>query len=59
MRASGYRLQNPSAEQAQRPPTNAVEMGLADSACLTYRLPQAPYRKLFKAMWGADSFIIQ
>ena len=27
MRASGYRLQDPSAEQAQGPPTNPVEMG--------------------------------
>ena len=59
MRASGYRLQNPSAEQAQGPPTNPVEMGLPDSACLAYRLSQAPYRKLFEAVRGADSFTIQ
>jgi cytochrome c peroxidase len=58
MRASGYRLQNPSAEQAQGPPTNPVEMGLPDSACVAYRLSQAPYRKLFEAVWGADSFAI-
>lgn len=59
MRASGYRLQNPSAEQAQGPPTNPVEMGLPDSACLAYRLSKAPYRKLFENVWGADSFDIQ
>ncbi|MGD0227425.1 MAG: cytochrome c peroxidase [Terriglobia bacterium] len=59
MRASGYRLQNPSAEQAQGPPTNPVEMGLPDSACLAYRLSKAPYRRLFEAVWGADSFAIQ
>jgi cytochrome c peroxidase len=59
MRASGYRLQNPSAEQAQGPPTNPVEMGLPDSACVAFRLSQAPYRKLFEAVWGKDSFIIQ
>src|SRR5713101_4794654 len=59
MRASGYRLQSPSAEQAQGPPTNPVEMGLPDSACLSYRLSRAPYRKLFEAVWGADSFAIQ
>jgi cytochrome c peroxidase len=59
MRASGYRLQNPSAEQAQGPPTNPVEMGLADSACVAYRLSQAPYRKLFETVWGTDSFTIQ
>ena len=59
MRASGYRLQNPSAEQAQGPPTNPVEMGLPDSACLAYRLSKASYRKLFENVWGADSFTIQ
>ena len=59
MRASGYRLQNPSAEQAQGPPTNPVEMGLPDSACLAFRLSSAPYRKLFEAVWGADSLDIQ
>ncbi len=58
MRASGYRLQNPSAEQAQGPPTNPVEMGLPDSACVAYRLSPAQYRKLFEAVWGADSFSI-
>jgi len=58
MRASGYRLQSPSAEQAQGPPTNPVEMGLPDSACLAYRLSQASYRKLFETVWGADSFSI-
>jgi cytochrome c peroxidase len=52
MRASGYRLQNPSAEQAQGPPTNPVEMGLPDSACVAYRLSKAPYRKLFETVWG-------
>src|ERR1700686_1252887 len=59
MRASGYRLQNPSAEQAQGPPTNPVEMGLPDSACVAYRLSQAPYRELFAAVGGTDSFTIQ
>jgi cytochrome c peroxidase len=59
MRASGYRLQNPSAEQAQGPPTNPVEMGLPDSACIAYRLSKAPYRGLFEAVWGPDSFVIQ
>src|SRR5258708_5041262 len=59
MRASGYRLQNPSAEQAQGPPTKPVEMGLPDSACVAYRLSNAPYRKLFETVWGADSFTIQ
>ena len=59
MRASGYRLQSASAEQAQGPPTNPVEMGLPDSACVAYQLSQAPYRKLFETVWGADSFDIR
>jgi cytochrome c peroxidase len=59
MRASGYRLQSPSAEQAQGPPTNPVEMGLPDSACLAYRLSQAAYRKLFETVWGDDFLAIQ
>jgi cytochrome c peroxidase len=59
MRASGYRLQNPSAEQPQGPPTDPVEMGLPDSACIAYRLSRAAYRKLFEAVWGKDSFTIQ
>lgn len=59
MRASGYRLQSPSAEQAQGPPTNPVEMGLPDSACLAYRISEAPYRKLFEKVWGANLFAIQ
>jgi cytochrome c peroxidase len=59
MRASGYRLQDPSAEQAQGPPTNPVEMGLPDSACLAYRISQSPYRKLFEKVWGTDLFAIQ
>ena len=58
MRATGYRLQSPSAEQAQGPPTNPVEMGLPDSACIAYRLSHAPYRRLFEMVWGADSFAI-
>src|ERR1700730_3358175 len=59
MRASGYRLQNQSAEKAQGPPTNPVEMGLPDSACVAYRLSQAPYRKLFETVWGTDLFHIR
>lgn len=59
MRASGYRLQNPSAEQAQGPPTNPVEMGLPDPACVAYRLSHAPYRKLFETVWGVGSFAIE
>jgi cytochrome c peroxidase len=58
MRATGYRLGNPAAEQAQGPPTNPVEMGLPDSACVVYRMSQSGYRDLFEQLWGAQSFAI-
>jgi cytochrome c peroxidase len=59
MRATGRRLGNPAAEQAQGPPTNPVEMGLADFACAVYRASQRPYRALFENVWGAQAFVIQ
>jgi cytochrome c peroxidase len=59
MRATGRRLGNPAAEQAQGPPTNPVEMGLPDLACAVYRASQRPYRALFEAVWGRQAFAIQ
>jgi cytochrome c peroxidase len=58
MRATGRRLGNPAAEQAEGPPTNPVEMGLADIACVVYRASQRPYRALFERVWGAQAFAI-
>jgi cytochrome c peroxidase len=46
MRATGRRLGNPAAEQAEGPPTNPVEMGLPDIACAVYRASQRPYRAM-------------
>jgi cytochrome c peroxidase len=59
MRATGRRLGNPAAEQAEGPPTNPVEMGLPDFACAVYRTSQRPYRALFEGVWGAQAFAIQ
>jgi cytochrome c peroxidase len=59
MRATGRRLGNPAAEQAEGPPTNPVEMGLPDFACAVYRASQRPYRALFESVWGAQAFVIQ
>ena len=59
MRATGRRLGNPAAEQAQGPPTNPVEMGLPDIACAVYRVSQRPYRSLFEQVWGAQAFAIE
>jgi cytochrome c peroxidase len=58
MRATGRRLGNPAAEQAQGPPTNPVEMGLSDIACAVYRASQRPYRALFENVWGPQAFAI-
>jgi cytochrome c peroxidase len=58
MRATGIRLGNPAAEQAQAPPTNPVEMGLPDFACMVYRISQRPYRSLFETVWGKQAFAI-
>src|ERR1700744_4835085 len=56
MRATGRRLGNPAAEQAEGPPTNPVEMGLPDIACAVYRASQRPYRALFESVWGPQAF---
>jgi cytochrome c peroxidase len=58
MRATGRRLGNPAAEQAEGPPTNPVEMGLPDIACAVYRASQQPYRALFEGVWGPQAFAI-
>jgi cytochrome c peroxidase len=58
MRATGRRLGNPAAEQAEGPPTNPVEMGLPDIACAVYRASQRPYRALFENVWGRQAFAI-
>jgi cytochrome c peroxidase len=57
-RATGYLLRSPDAEQSQFPPVDPLEMGLPDTACITFRLSQAVYRPLFEEVWGAGSFAI-
>jgi cytochrome c peroxidase len=58
LRATGLRLGNPAAEQAQGPPLNPLEMGWPDSACLVYKLSQSSYAPFFEKVWGATSFAI-
>jgi cytochrome c peroxidase len=58
MRATGRRLGNPAAEQAEGPPVDPTEMALPDIACAVYRASQRPYRGLFEAVWGAQAFTI-
>ncbi len=59
MRASGTRLTNPAAEQAEGPPTNPVEMGNIDSACVVWKASQSGYAPLIMNIWGAQSFAIK
>src|ERR1700757_1021194 len=58
MRATGRRLGNPAAEQAEGPPVNPTEMGLPDSACAVYRASKRPYHDLFETVWGSQAFAI-
>jgi cytochrome c peroxidase len=58
-RATGYRLRNPDAEQAEGPPVDYLEMGFPDTACVAFRLSSAVYRPLFEEVWGAGSLDIK
>jgi cytochrome c peroxidase len=58
-RSTGYLLQSADAEQAQHPPVDTQEMGFPDTACVAYRLSQAPYRSLFEQVWGKGSLNIK
>jgi cytochrome c peroxidase len=54
-RASGYLLQNSSAEQAQDPPLDTQEMANPDSACVVWKLSQSVYASFFETVWGPGS----
>jgi len=51
-RATGEKLGNPAADQAQGPFINPVEQALSDSACVVYRVCEASYRVSFEEVWG-------
>jgi len=61
-RATGEKLGNPAADQAQGPFLNPVEMGLPDPACVVYRVcnPKNPtlYPVLLTDAWGAEACAI-
>jgi len=58
LRATGFLLQSPDAQQAQGPPLDTQEMGMPDSACIVRRLSQSAYRKVFETVWGPQAFVI-
>jgi cytochrome c peroxidase len=58
MRATGIRLANPAAEQAQGPPVNPVEIGNPDTACVVWKVSKGGYASLVQLVGGAQSFAI-
>jgi cytochrome c peroxidase len=58
-RATGEKLGNPAADQAQGPFLNPKEQALPDSACVVYRVcnPVVPgdYPVLFEEVWGDEA----
>jgi cytochrome c peroxidase len=57
-RATGEKLGNPAADQAQGPFLNPVEQALPDSACVVYRVCEASYPVSFEDVWGAGACAI-
>jgi cytochrome c peroxidase len=57
-RATGYRLQNSSAEQAQDPPVDPEEMANPDTACIVWKLSLSKYKFFFEQVWGTGSLDI-
>jgi cytochrome c peroxidase len=58
LRATGLRLQSPTAMQAQGSPLNPLEMANPDPACIVRRMSQRPYRELFESVWGPRAFAV-
>jgi len=51
-RATGMKLGNPAADQAQGPFLNPVEQALPDAACVVYRVSVASYASIYTDVWG-------
>jgi len=58
LRATGLRLQNPAASQAQGSPLNPTEMANEEPACVVRRISQAQYRGFFERILGPRAFAI-
>ncbi len=54
-RATGAKLGNPAADQAQGPFLNPMEQALPDSACVVFRVCTATYPVSFDDVWGASA----
>ena len=51
-RATGWKLGNPAADQAQGPFLNPAEQALPDAACVVYRVWTADYPVTYADVWG-------
>lgn len=58
-RATGEKLGNPAADQAQGSFLNPVEQALPDSACVVYLVCTAAYPVLLEDVWGAGACDIE
>ena len=54
-RATGEKLGNPAADQAQGPFLNPMEQALPDSACVVHKVCTAGYPVSFEEVWGTDA----
>lgn len=54
-RATGEKLGNPAADQAQGPFLNPAEQALPDNACVVYFACSAAYPVSLETVWGPDS----
>jgi cytochrome c peroxidase len=59
LRATGLRLGNPAASQAEGSPINPTEMANREPACVVRRIAERPYRALFEQVLGPRAFAIR
>ena len=59
VRATGSRLRNPAASQAEGSPLNPTEMANREPACVVRRLAQRPYRAFFEQILGPRAFDVR
>ncbi len=58
LRATGLRLRNPSAAQAEGSPLNPTEMANMEPACIVRRISQSAYRYFFEEVLGPRAFTV-
>jgi cytochrome c peroxidase len=58
LRATGYKLQNADADQAQHPVLDPQEHGFPDAGCIVFAVSRSQYRPLFEQIWGKQAFDI-